>query len=198
LAYLEIKVRKCENILIRSLCVNNKLKLTLGTLPVLLLMAVTSAHAGSLGKAVTDTLDFTLTEPAIAEIMVTPETGLVSGKELAAHEKLATAVASLGGGTATDLGVKWLKTDEGGDIDPGHPEKYSLVSTSDKSKKLNVMLATDTSGTAAPVKTGSIYVGTTTDVETDDMTLYVVVDGTGQTPNPGTYSGVLQAAAYTD
>ncbi|WP_163305890.1 hypothetical protein [Enterobacter ludwigii] len=177
---------------------NNKLKLTLGTLPVLLLMAVTSAHAGSLGKAVTDTLDFTLTEPAIAEIMVTPETGLVSGKELAAHEKLATAVASLGGGAATDLGVKWLKTDEGGDIDPGHPEKYSLVSTSDKSKKLNVMLATDTSGTAAPVKTGSIYVGTTADVETDDMTLYVVVDGTGQTPNPGTYSGVLQAAAYTD
>ncbi|CAM4182562.1 MULTISPECIES: hypothetical protein [Lelliottia] len=179
---------------------NNKLKLTLGALPVLLSMAVTSAHAGSLGKAANDTLEFTLREPNVAEITVTPEAGLLSGAALDANKKLATAVASLGTskGTATDLGVKWVVTADGGVIDLGEPGKYSLVSTSDKSKKLKVMLATDASGTKAVPKTSDpSYVGTDKAVEIQDMTLYVVVDGAGQTPVPGTYSGVLQAAAYT-
>ncbi|CAI1001049.1 MULTISPECIES: hypothetical protein [Serratia] len=181
---------------------NNKLKLTLGTLPVLLSMAVTSAHAGSLGKAATDTLDFTLTAPATAEIQVTPENGLVSGSPLADKMKLATTVASLGTskGAATDLGVKWVQTADGGTINPGNPEKYSLVSTSDKSKLLKVMLATDSAGAtpAATKAAGLPYVGTMAGAETADMTLYVVVDGANQTPLPGTYSGVLQAAAYTN
>ncbi|MHA0953948.1 hypothetical protein [Enterobacter ludwigii] len=178
---------------------NNKLKLTLGTLPVLLSMAVTSAHAGSLGKVANDTLDFTLTEPSSAGITVTPATGLMSGATLDANKKLATAVASLGGNTAgaTDLGVKWVETDDGGTVDPNNPGKYSLVSTSDKSKKLKVMLTIDGSGTKAATKTGTTYVGTTANAETNDMTLYVAVDGAGQTPISGTYSGILQAAAYT-
>lgn len=181
---------------------NNKLKLTLGTLPVLLSMVFTSAHAGSLGKAASDTLDFTLMEPATAEIQVTPENGLLSGSALDDNKKLATAVAVLGtsNGTATDLGVKWVVTDDGGALNPGSPEKYSLVSTSDKSKQLKVKLAKDTNGNPAEAKTSQddTYVGTTKNAETNTMTLYVVVDGAGQIPAPGTYSAVLQAAAYTN
>lgn len=179
---------------------NNKLKLTLGTLPVLLSMAVMSAHAGSLGKVANDTLEFTLTEPLLATMQVTPENNLQSGSVPDAT-KLATAVASLGANpkSATDLGVKWVNTDQGGMTNPNNPEKYSLVSTSDKSKLLKVKLTTDSSGSTNATKKTSdtTLVGTQAGAEITDMTLYVVVDGPTQTVIPGTYSGVLQAAAYT-
>ncbi|MCS4267311.1 hypothetical protein [Serratia sp. BIGb0163] len=180
---------------------NNKLKLTLGTLPVLLSMVLTSAHAGSLGRSNSDTLDFTLTEPSKANVSVTPESGLLSGAALADNAKLATAVASLdAGGSASDLGVKWITTSEGGAIDPSNPGKYSLVSTSNKNQKLQVKLATKLDGTPAVAKASKTdtYVGTIASVEIADMTLYVLVDGPNQTPLPGTYSGVLQAAAFTN
>lgn len=180
---------------------NNQLKLTLGALSVLLSMAVTSAHAGSLGKVANDTLEFTLTEPLLATMQVTPENNLQSGSVPDAT-KLATAVASLGSNpnnAATDLGVKWVNTDQGGMTNPNNPEKYSLVSTSDKSKLLKVKLTTDSSGATNATKktTDATLVGTLAGAEIADMTLYVVVDGPTQTVIPGTYSGILQAAAYT-
>ncbi|WP_371973015.1 hypothetical protein ACB496_15510 [Lelliottia nimipressuralis] len=173
---------------------NNKLKLTLGTLPVLLSMLITPAHA-SLGRSSTHQLDFVLQSSAQSWVQVTPATGLISGKQLK-NTKLAEAVIK-GDGKAgyTDLAVKWDTSN--GAIDPQKPAEYVLASTDNMSlDPIAVVLAIDPNGTAAATKGATSYVGAVA-AQTTDLTLYVLMKS-DQVVSPGTYHAALQAAAYTN
>lgn len=174
---------------------SNKLKVSIGMLPVLLSMVMSAAHAGSMGYNNSHPLSFTLVEPGTATVSVESEANLQSGT-VAAKAKLATAVIKYDGSlgaTATDLGVKWVEGNVGGQIDIADPRKYKLKNTATPDDVLNVVLTTDPTGNTLAVTKTAPYVGGTAGVGSD-LTLYVVVDAAPQTAKPGTYNGVLQAA----